>query len=140
MDPVPRQVSEKIVNDLKDKFEEMVLEGLRAQQESWRSTFDELRSQLESARREIEAYRKVNRELRTEIDQQKALRKTERVRLVAWLNRRIEQQEEAFGRAYVSEETKGILEIEVNLLKRYREILVENRHSSNEDPTMPRFE
>jgi hypothetical protein len=57
----------------------------------------------------------------------KDMRRTERQGLAAWLDRRITQQE-----------TKRVMEIEVSLLKRYREIVV-NGEQRNEDPLTPKF-
>lgn len=78
--------------------------------------------------------------LRAEIRKRAEDRRTERDKLVEWLDRRIAQQEEAM-KPYVSGETRRVVEIELSILKRYREIIVGSTHTQgNDDAFMPRFE
>ena len=93
---------------------------------------------LDRERRLRDGYARDCTKLRAEVDRQKEMRRTEREGLVTWLDRRIVQQEEAMSPKYISQETKRVMEIEVSILKRYREVIVEGGQR-NEDPLMPRF-
>lgn len=93
---------------------------------------DDLNGRLNRRSREIT-------KLNQEIERQKEMRRTEREGLATWLDRRIEQQEEAMRPSYISGETKRIMEIEIAMLRRYRGIIVEGGQRV-EDPLMPRFE
>jgi len=92
---------------------------------------DQLRGRLDREHRRIT-------KLNSEIERQKEMRRTEREGLAEWLDRRIAQQEQAMKPHYISHETKRIMEIEISLLRRYRETIVEGGQR-NEDPLIPRF-
>lgn len=112
-----------------------------------RELIEDLQRQLADARVDLEHSQGRERLLQTqvwkmgqEIENQKAKRKSERERLAAWLDRRITQQEEALLLEFIGHETKCVVEIELSLLKRYREYVVENKErSADEDPLMMKF-
>lgn len=109
---------------------------------------------LDDARRDVETLREANDRLRNEVrwarraqeDAEKKLQeserrgRSEREDLVKWLDRRLEQQEDVVNRPYISKETKRVMEIELSVIRRYREIIVERKHTAgSDDPLMPKF-
>ena len=98
----------------------------------------EVEDTLESLQGTLRSYRSDASRKHDEIERQKRMRHSEREALAEWLDRRIAQQEQAMTPAYISQETKRIVEIEIAVLKRYREIVVEGKYRV-EDPLMPRF-
>jgi hypothetical protein len=98
----------------------------------------EAEEQAEERAEDLESYRRGFTQDRSEIERQKRMRRSEREALAEWLDRRIAQQEQAMTPAYISHETKRVMEIEVAMLKRYREIIIEGKYRV-EDPLMPRF-
>ena len=115
--------------------------------EKWQEQVDGLRKQCvileqeaRSDRTRAAGYRRDAQRLRQEIEDLKKTRREERVQLTEWLDRRIAQQENAIGTSYISKTTQANLELEVGLLKRYKEIIVEGGHTKGiDDPLMPRF-
>jgi len=106
--------------------------------------FDEMLVNLQEALdRETRQTRYLSKDvtlLRKEVEDQKDKRKREREMLVTWLDRRVVQQKEAAQATYISKESKQMLEIEVSLLLRYREMIVKGTHlAGSEDPLMPKF-
>lgn len=114
------------------------IDCLRLQVDALTHQLSELQEELRRERRLREGYARDCTTHQKEIERQKEMRRTEREGLAEWLDRRIEQQEEAMGRRYISEETQGLMKVELSVLKRYREIVVEGKQR-NEDPLMPRF-
>ena len=100
-----------------------------------------LRDQVHRLECTVRGYQRDCSRLREEIKECKQERKSERERLTEWLDRRLVQQEQAMTARFVSNETKRVMEIEVAMLKRYREIIVGSAHTKGtDDPLMPRFE
>jgi septal ring factor EnvC (AmiA/AmiB activator) len=115
-----------------------IVESLEGQIKTLEDELNQTREALAKERNRLRWSDRSNDKLRSELQEQKDMRKTERQGLAAWLDRRIKQQEEALLAKFVSQETKRVVEIEVSLLKRYREIIV-NGEQRNEDPLMPKF-
>lgn len=89
--------------------------------------------------RRANAYSKDATRLRKEVEDQKDKRQREREMLVTWLDRRVLQQEEAAKASYISQESRQMLEVEVSILRRYREMVVKGAHlAGSEDPLMPK--
>lgn len=97
-------------------------------------------TKLEQSQAKVSDLEYQIRYLRQEIENQKNKRRSERERLATWLDRRIIQQNEALSAHYISLETKTIVEIEISILQRYRDYVVNNKERSpDEDPWMPSF-
>jgi len=97
---------------------------------------DELR-RLQSA---VTGYQRDCTNLRQEIKKRDQDNVTEREKLAAWIDRRIAQQEPALTAKFLSSETQKLMEVEVAVLKRYREYVLEGAHSQGtDDPFMPKF-
>ena len=86
----------------------------------------------------LSGYRRDSSHKAEEIERQKRMRRSEREALAEWLDRRIQQQEQAMTPRWISHDTKRIIEIEISMLKRYREIVIEGKYRV-EDALMPRF-
>jgi hypothetical protein len=130
----------------RDSDHECSVAVLRERVETLLGKIEELQAYQDGAQHELDRARsslrweyEERRRLTMEVAEQKDLRKTERQGLAAWLKRRIKQQEEALLAEYVSHETKRVMEIEVSILKRYQEIIVDGAHR-NDDPLMMKFE
>lgn len=116
------------------------IESLHAKVEELEGELCEARENLNQFARTVSHLERNNLELRAEVDLQKKMRRTEREGLAAWLDRRIEQQMEAVRPSYISHETKRVLEIEISLLRRYRDMVVEEGvRGPTEDPLMQKF-
>jgi hypothetical protein len=98
-----------------------------------------LRQEIDELKRRVQASARRESELSKEVEHQKILRRREREMLVGWIDNRIKQQKGAL-KPYVSERTREIVEVEIGLLKRYREDLVAAKHRSGaEDPLIPQY-
>lgn len=109
----------------------LVLADARAREQAWHDEAERARHRVASLERLLDRARK-------DLEHEKKMRRTEREGLVAWLDRRLDQQREALDKGYISGESKKLLEIEVSMLERYRGIIVDGKQR-NEDPLMPRF-
>lgn len=97
----------------------------------------EVLDQSETLRRH---YERRCSDLQAEITKRDKDKRDERQKLAEWIDRRLAQQEEALSVRYVSKETKRMVEIEVSLLKRYRDYVIKSADTKGQDdPFMPRF-
>jgi hypothetical protein len=107
------------------------------------STFDEekqaLLEQIDRLHEQLRWAREREAGARQTIKRDVDDRSSERERLVEWLDRRLEQQEGALTSPHVSQETKKIMEIEVSLIRRYREIITGSAHTAGTDKNLGRL-
>jgi TolA-binding protein len=96
---------------------------------------EQLEQEIEYLRREVERLElrlrmaaTTERSLRKTIERDVENRRSERELLVDWLDRRKEQQIRAMAIRNLSNETKGNIELELDLITRYREVIVEGKH------------
>jgi hypothetical protein len=98
-----------------------------------RAEIHKLRKKNERLEDDVVFARKDAKSLRAKIQEDEVKRKSERQRLVEWLDRRLAQQEDAMAHGYISQETKRVMKIEVSVLKRYRDIILESGHTKGID-------
>jgi TolA-binding protein len=96
---------------------------------------EQLEQEIEYLQREIERLElrlrmaaTTERSLRETIRRDLDNRRSERELLVDWLDRRKEQQIQAMAIRNLSEEAKGNIELELDLIARYREIIIKGKH------------
>lgn len=94
-----------------------------------------LEDEIASLQREIERLElhlrmaaTTERSLRKTIERDVDNRRSERELLVDWLDRRKEQQIQAMAIRNLSEEAKGNIELELDLIARYRESIIKGKH------------
>lgn len=127
-------------SDLEDHLS-VLLEGLEEDNKKLKEELEQWRDAFEKERRTVRFMSRDNASLRKEVEDQKDKRRREREMLVSWLERRIEQQEQVTSQSFISQESTRVVELEISILRRYREMIVEGEHlKGSEDPPMPRFE
>lgn len=96
---------------------------------------EQLEDEIASLQREIERLElrlrmaeTTERTLRETIRRDVENRRSERELLVDWLDRRKEQQTQAMAIRNLSEEAKGNIELELDLIARYRETIIKGKH------------
>ena len=135
---------------LKSRFKrkgEQQKERYEAKLERERIKIDDLREGIENpsdaVRRlqsTVKGYQRDCTNLRQEIKKRDQEKVTEREKLAAWLDRRVAQQEPALTAKFLSSETQKLMEVEVAVLKRYRDYILEGAHTKGaDDPFMPKF-